>query len=703
MKKVSPRPAHLRHARHYIQVADQAQQHYLSGGEGITHGLALFDHILLNLDQARVWLQKQAGTPEIDTLLSADANATALIGDLRYSTRDGRIPQFIGALAAAQRLGDRRAEGQMLGNLGSAYVVLEEAQQAIELHEQSLAIVRELDDRQGEGQVLGNLGIAYTMLGEVQRAIELYEQDLALVRELGDRRGEGIALGNLGIAYKNLGDIQRAIELQEQNLAIAREVGDRHGEGRALGNLATAYVILGDMQRASELYEQDLAISRELGDRRGESVTLNNLAGISVRLGDMRRTIELYEQQLLIVRELRDRRGEGTVLGNLGIAYARLGKPRWAIERYQQALTIARELGDRRVEGNSLGNLGLAYELLEEPRQAIESYEQVLVIMREIGDRDGEERALQSLGNAYSARGDAQRASELYEQCLVITRELGDRKREARTLWDYGLALVRSGKPAQALPLLESSLAFSQATGDQRAAEQAAAISHIRQQGTLPKVGRHDDQLAALPGAVRAAIKQRDGTALQAALSALPPDESAAIVTQLQQAGIISMQHALDMAQVVQNFRPLLGDIALAAQGDTMAQLLAETAMPFIEQRGWRIGEATRHIWAGERDAEVLTAGLDSNSAALVRHILRMVAGGPEMIFVAGAIEIRALRRQADAATAQILADGEITGRAELAAQLEHTAGRAEQLPVAPWQELADHLRVLIARLREME
>ena len=62
---------------------------------------------------------------------------------------------------------------------------------AIEYYEQALVISREIGDRRGEGNDLGNLGMAYADLGEVRRAIEYYEQALVISREIGDRRGEG--------------------------------------------------------------------------------------------------------------------------------------------------------------------------------------------------------------------------------------------------------------------------------------------------------------------------------------------------------------------------------------------------------------------------------------------------------------------------------------------------------------------------------
>ena len=98
-----------------------------------------------------------------------------------------------------------------------------------DFHEQHLAIAREIGDRRDEGNALGNLGLAWDDLDEPRKAIEYYEQNLAIAREIGDRRGEGNALGNLGIAWADLGETRKAIEYYEQDLAITREIGDRRG------------------------------------------------------------------------------------------------------------------------------------------------------------------------------------------------------------------------------------------------------------------------------------------------------------------------------------------------------------------------------------------------------------------------------------------------------------------------------------------
>ena len=56
--------------------------------------------------------------------------------------------------------------GNNLGKLGTAYDDLGETRIAIDYYEQALKISRVIGDRRGEGNRLGNLGLAPLHLGE---------------------------------------------------------------------------------------------------------------------------------------------------------------------------------------------------------------------------------------------------------------------------------------------------------------------------------------------------------------------------------------------------------------------------------------------------------------------------------------------------------------------------------------------------------
>ncbi len=256
------------------------------------------------------------GSPEARRRLERELIATPLLemGRLATERKRERLGLLRDLLAELEMAEDRETPGNqnrraaILQEIGLTCGSISEIEAARGSFDEAVRLYREIGDRRGEGNALGNLGLAYADLGQVERAIDYYEQALVIAREIGDRRGEGNALGNLGLAYADLGQVERAIDSYEKHLAIAREIGDRRGEGNALGNLGSAYARLGQVERAIDYYEQALVIAREIGDRRGEGNALGNLGLAYADLGQMERAIGILEQALRIGQEIKDPR-----------------------------------------------------------------------------------------------------------------------------------------------------------------------------------------------------------------------------------------------------------------------------------------------------------------------------------------------------------------------------------------------------------
>ncbi len=86
----------LRHARHYMVVADTARAFYHQGGAVLLAGLALFDRERAHIDVGWAWTVASSGNTNADALLLNYANATASIASLRYDARHKRIPLYRG-------------------------------------------------------------------------------------------------------------------------------------------------------------------------------------------------------------------------------------------------------------------------------------------------------------------------------------------------------------------------------------------------------------------------------------------------------------------------------------------------------------------------------------------------------------------------------------------------------------------------------
>lgn len=132
---------------------------------------------------------------------------------------------------------------------------------------------------------------------------------------------------------------------------------------------------------------------------------------------------------------------------------------------------------------------------------------------------------------------------------------------------------------------------------------------------------------------VCAVVEQIEGVRFRELFERLPkraPDGDAAIqaVWEMVQSVDSEQEVDLQMQEVLSNFEPLLQRIAAAARGDEQQRAEVEELLPQLEENGWRIGGAVRRIWAGERDAEALTEGLDAQDSALVRRVLELLGAG---------------------------------------------------------------------------
>lgn len=157
---------------------------------------------------------------------------------------------------------------------------------------------------------------------------------------------------------------------------------------------------------------------------------------------------------------------------------------------------------------------------------------------------------------------------------------------------------------------------------------------------------RAREALAAAPAPVREAIAANDVEALTAALESLPEEEAARVVESLGRAGVLapspSASGGPDMAEILRTFDPFLHAAAAVARGDDEPRAAVEAALPDLEENGWQLAEAVRRIWAGERDAEALTAEVDPNSAGIIRRVLELIeAPTPEEALAAAPAPIR--------------------------------------------------------------
>ncbi|GAB2931519.1 tetratricopeptide repeat protein [Micromonospora polyrhachis] len=330
------------------------------------------------------------------------------------------------ALAAARRLTDPYAQGEILNSLGASRYATGRYDDAVDHYRQALPLRRQAGDRAGEATTLGNLGVVYDLLGRYDDAVDHYLRALPIQRAVGDQRGEAMMLGNLGISLKNLGRYGNAAKHYRQAMALYRRTGDQRGEAIALDNAAFLEHRLGNHTEALSLLHQARVIAERHNDRRILSYVLNHLGAVQLSLGEIESAREAHERALLLAREIGNREAEGTALKGLGEVHSRLGAHATAITLQHAALDLVRRLNTPSREAEIHNDLGEAHRTAADDTTALEHFQAALAIAVRCRDRFQRGRAefgtaqvLRTLGNHEEAHRHATQAMEIFSSLGV--------------------------------------------------------------------------------------------------------------------------------------------------------------------------------------------------------------------------------------------------------------------------------------------
>ena len=315
------------------------------------------------------------------------------------------------------------------GNLAGAYWSAGRLEQAIDLHERTLA------DRE---RVLGadhpdtltsrnDLAGAYWSAGRLEQAIDLFERTLAdCERGLEpDNPHTLTSRGGLASAYESAGRLKEAIGLFERTLADSERglEPDDYYTLASRNNLATAYESAGRLDEAIDLHKKNLADrERVLGPDNPDTLTSRGgLAFAYQAAGRLKEAVPLFEQTLADRERVLGPDNPDTLTSrdNLAAAYWSADSLDEAIDLFEQILADReRILGDDHPRTlTSRGNLAAAYWSADRPDEAVPLFEQNLAeALRILGpDHPDTKTFRKNLADAYRAVGRDEEAAALLD------------------------------------------------------------------------------------------------------------------------------------------------------------------------------------------------------------------------------------------------------------------------------------------------
>jgi signal transduction histidine kinase/CheY-like chemotaxis protein len=126
------------------------------------------------------------------------------------------LPYFERSLALDREAGNRAGEAACLNNLGWIYQDLKLPDRARPYHQQALSIREQIGDQEGVVRARGALGELALSQGDAQTAIRLLEQSIALAKKIDDRLDQAAYLEVLARAKESAGDVAGAYQAFRQ-------------------------------------------------------------------------------------------------------------------------------------------------------------------------------------------------------------------------------------------------------------------------------------------------------------------------------------------------------------------------------------------------------------------------------------------------------------------------------------------------------
>ncbi len=324
----------------------------------------------------------------------------------------------------------------------------------------------------------------------------------------------------------------------------------------------------------------------------------------------------------------------GASLVELGKVLSVQGKYAQAQEAYEEALKIATQQGDRPLNAATLGQLGILARSQRNFAQAQSYLNEALSISQTLGQLEMEAESWSQLGEVARERDRLNEAARCYREALAINERLGDQAKAATICNELANVAHRAGRPTESESWLKRALELDKkrvnASGDAYARDlgnlayillSEIQVGHVTRERLTEARGYAEQALA---------ILEKFGPSLPLLTTLRHLVQIADLEGRAEAAGEYRRRYRETFAASADNrsytdqrFGRLIADIAAAARGDTPARARVEAALPRLEgEEGLHIAAVTRRIWDGERDATMLTTGLDEQDTALVYRVL---------------------------------------------------------------------------------
>jgi predicted ATPase len=170
--------------------------------------------------------------------------------------------------------------------------------ECINMTRQSLNLARAMGDDALVGDIICNLGVYLCHSGQAEEAISVLQDGLAIVRKIGIRVVEPCYLNNLAGAYRDTGESELALKYFEEGVTVGIEMKDYSTTAISLTEIADLQFCMGNYQSAAQRYEQAIECAKRVDSLVYTLIAQRGQAMIAWQSGDTSLCCKLYQKAL---------------------------------------------------------------------------------------------------------------------------------------------------------------------------------------------------------------------------------------------------------------------------------------------------------------------------------------------------------------------------------------------------------------------
>jgi tetratricopeptide (TPR) repeat protein len=330
-------------------------------------------------------------------------------------------------------------------------------EQSLDCFQRALAISRESNNRKAEANILWNIGISYQGWGKYAEAIAYYQQSRDLYQQLGLQKELAEKVWWSAHCYRKWGKYEQAITSYQQSRNLYEELGLEKTVAKVVSQTGECYKDWEQYENALEAQKESFEICQKLGDQATIADSHYRLGGIYQSWGKYGQAIAHYQQS----RDLYQHLGKETNVANqwywIGDCYREWGKYEQALEAQQQELTLRQRLDDQENIARAYFRLGRIYQAWGKYEQAIAHHEQSRDLYQHLGKETNVANQWNWIGDCYREWGKYQQALEAQQQDLTIRQRLNEQENIALAYFRLGRIYQDWGKYEPAIAHHEQS------------------------------------------------------------------------------------------------------------------------------------------------------------------------------------------------------------------------------------------------------